>query len=93
MLTISEGGWDDHGKVNDASPTGNVFERLREKLPVYDRSIYALITDIYQRARRAPRQQGVLSAERLRHALSFPRNRPRPVDGPASQRATAAPAR
>ena len=49
VVTISEGGWDDHGKVNDASPVGNVFERLREKLPVYDRSIYALITDLYQR--------------------------------------------
>lgn len=49
FITLTEGGWDDHGKVNDASPAGNVFERLREKLPAYDRSIYALITDLYQR--------------------------------------------
>jgi len=49
VVTLAEGGWDDHGKVNAASPTGNVFERMKEKLPVYDWSIYALITDIYQR--------------------------------------------
>jgi hypothetical protein len=49
IVTISEGGWDDHGKVNAASPEGNIFERLAEKLPVFDRSIYALITDLHQR--------------------------------------------
>lgn len=49
IITLAEGGWDDHGKVNAASPAGNLFERLKEKLPVYDHSIYALITDIYQR--------------------------------------------
>jgi uncharacterized protein (DUF1501 family) len=49
FITVTEGGWDDHGKVNAASPEGNIFERMREKLPAYDRSIYALITDIYQR--------------------------------------------
>ena len=40
--------------ANECVPTRmaesqNVFERMREKLPAYDRSIYALITDIYQR--------------------------------------------
>ncbi len=49
IITLAEGGWDDHGKVNAASPVGNLFERMKEKLPVYDRSIYALITDIHQR--------------------------------------------
>lgn len=49
VVTLAEGGWDDHGKVNAASPTGNLFERMKEKLPVYDRSVYALITDIHQR--------------------------------------------
>ncbi len=49
VVTLAEGGWDDHGKVNAASPEGNVFERMKEKLPVYDRSIYALVTDLYQR--------------------------------------------
>lgn len=49
IITLAEGGWDDHGKVNSASPMGNLFERMKEKLPVYDRSIYALITDIHQR--------------------------------------------
>lgn len=49
VITVAEGGWDDHGKVNAASPVGNIFERMKEKLPVYDRSIYALLTDIHQR--------------------------------------------
>ncbi|MBY0523268.1 MAG: DUF1501 domain-containing protein [Gemmataceae bacterium] len=49
VVTLAEGGWDDHGKVNNASPQGTLFERMKEKLPVYDRSIYALISDIHQR--------------------------------------------
>ncbi|MGE0610037.1 MAG: DUF1501 domain-containing protein, partial [Pirellulales bacterium] len=49
VITLAEGGWDDHGKVNAASPVGNIFERMREKLPFYDRSIYALVTDLHQR--------------------------------------------
>lgn len=49
IITLSEGGWDDHGKVNDASPVGNLFQRMKEKLPVYDHSIHALVTDLYQR--------------------------------------------
>jgi uncharacterized protein (DUF1501 family) len=49
VVTLAEGGWDDHGKVNDASPKGNVFERMKEKLPVYDRSIWAQVTDLHQR--------------------------------------------
>jgi len=49
VVTLAEGGWDDHGKVNDASPQGNLFERMKEKLPVYDRSIHALVTDLHQR--------------------------------------------
>jgi hypothetical protein len=49
VITLAMGGWDDHGPVNAASPKGTVFERLREKLPLYDRSIYALATDLRQR--------------------------------------------
>ncbi|MDB5392426.1 MAG: hypothetical protein JWM11_8072 [Planctomycetaceae bacterium] len=49
IITLAEGGWDHHGKVNAASPVGNLFERMREQLPVYDHSIYALITDLHQR--------------------------------------------
>jgi len=49
IITIAEGGWDDHGKVNMASPHGTIAERMKEKLPVYDHSIHALITDLYQR--------------------------------------------
>lgn len=49
VVTLAEGGWDDHGKVNAASPEGSLFQRMKEKLPVYDHSISALITDIHQR--------------------------------------------
>lgn len=47
VVTVSEGGWDHHG----AGPSlpGNLFERSREQLPVYDRSIYALVTDLHER--------------------------------------------
>lgn len=49
VVTLAMGGWDDHGKVNAASPAGNLFERMREKLPVYDHTIHALVTDLHQR--------------------------------------------
>lgn len=49
VVALAEGGWDDHGPVNPASPQGSLFERMKEKLPVYDRSIYALLTDLHQR--------------------------------------------
>lgn len=49
VVTLAVGGWDDHGKVNDASPKGNLFERMREKLPHFDHSIHALVTDLHQR--------------------------------------------
>lgn len=49
VVTLSVGGWDDHGPVNAASPKGTIFERMREKLPLYDRSIHALVTDLHQR--------------------------------------------
>jgi hypothetical protein len=49
VVTLTLGAWDHHGKVNAASPPGSLFERSREQLPHYDRSIYALVTDLYQR--------------------------------------------
>ncbi|MBS0209345.1 MAG: DUF1501 domain-containing protein [Planctomycetes bacterium] len=47
VVTISEGGWDHHGNVADVR--GTIFERSREQLPAYDRSIAALVTDLHQR--------------------------------------------
>jgi hypothetical protein len=47
VVTIAEGGWDHHGNLNGVK--GTIFERSREQLPVYDRSIAALMTDLHQR--------------------------------------------
>lgn len=47
VVTLCEGGWDHHGNVSGVK--GTIFERSREQLPVYDRSIYALVSDLHQR--------------------------------------------
>ena len=47
VVTVSEGGWDHHGNVSGVR--GTIFERSREQLPVYDRSIAALVTDLHER--------------------------------------------
>lgn len=47
VVTIGEGGWDHHGNLNGVR--GTIFERSREQLPLYDRSIHALVTDLHQR--------------------------------------------
>jgi hypothetical protein len=47
VVTIGEGGWDHHGNVSGVK--GTIFERSREQLPAYDRSIHALVTDLHQR--------------------------------------------
>jgi hypothetical protein len=47
VVTVSEGGWDHHGNLNGVR--GTIFERSREQLPVYDRSIAALVTDLHER--------------------------------------------
>jgi hypothetical protein len=49
VVTLTLGAWDHHGPVNSASPPGTIFERFREQLPHYDRSLYALVTDLHQR--------------------------------------------
>jgi uncharacterized protein (DUF1501 family) len=50
------GDWDTHGQVDIASAGGrvrksnlNIFQELRAKLPVYDRVIYRLVTEISHR--------------------------------------------
>jgi hypothetical protein len=44
---LPHGDWDTHGKV--LSRRLNIFQELRAKLPVYDRAIYRLVTDLYRR--------------------------------------------
>ncbi len=45
--SLPGGDWDTHGRVLGRSVS--IFEELRQKLPVYDRFIYELITGIYDR--------------------------------------------
>jgi hypothetical protein len=47
IVTIGMGGWDHHGNVSGVR--GTIFERSREQLPFYDRSIAALVSDLYER--------------------------------------------
>ncbi len=44
---IPNGDWDTHAGSDQGSKTN--FVSLREKLPVYDRAIHAMITDLYDR--------------------------------------------
>jgi hypothetical protein len=44
---LPHGNWDTHGRVLGRQLS--IFDELRDKLPAYDRLIYGLITDIYQR--------------------------------------------
>jgi hypothetical protein len=46
VVTLRVGTWDYHGRT---SGTGNIFVGLRSQLPLLDRSIYALVTDLHER--------------------------------------------
>ncbi|MDB5309885.1 MAG: hypothetical protein JWO38_4087 [Gemmataceae bacterium] len=46
VVTVRVGTWDYHGKT---SGTGNIFTGLRSQLPLLDRSVYALVTDLHDR--------------------------------------------
>jgi uncharacterized protein (DUF1501 family) len=46
VVTLRVGTWDYHGK---SSGTGNIFTGLRSQLPLLDRSIHALVTDLHER--------------------------------------------
>ncbi len=46
VVTLRVGTWDYHGKT---SGTGNIFTGLRTQLPLLDRSIHALVTDLHER--------------------------------------------
>ena len=46
VVTMRVSPWDYHGK---GSGTGNIFTGLRSLLPLLDRSLYALVTDLHER--------------------------------------------
>jgi hypothetical protein len=46
VVTLRIGTWDYHGT---ASGTGNIFVGLRSQLPLLDRSIFALVSDLHNR--------------------------------------------
>jgi len=47
VITMAGGAWDHHGNLNGVR--GTIFERMRERLPHYDHSIHALVSDLQQR--------------------------------------------
>jgi hypothetical protein len=48
MVTLRAGSWDHHGNVV-SSQGGSIFVSLRSALPLLDRSIHALVTDLHDR--------------------------------------------
>jgi hypothetical protein len=48
VVTLRAGGWDHHGNVV-SSAGGTIFISLRSALPLLDRSIHALVTDLHER--------------------------------------------
>jgi hypothetical protein len=46
VVTMRVGTWDYHGTT---SGTGNIFTGLKSQLPLLDRSIHALVTDLHER--------------------------------------------
>lgn len=48
VVTLRAGLWDHHGNVV-SSQGGTIFLSLRSMLPLLDRSIYALVTDLHER--------------------------------------------
>jgi hypothetical protein len=48
VVTLRAGGWDHHGNVV-SSAGGTIFVSLRSALPLLDRSLHALVTDLHER--------------------------------------------
>src|SRR5262249_51474440 len=48
VVTLRAGGWDHHGNVV-SSAGGTIFISLKSVLPLLDRSIHALVTDLHER--------------------------------------------
>lgn len=49
VVTLRAGGWDQHGNVIQANGGKSIFYNLSTALPLLDRSIYALVTDLHER--------------------------------------------
>ena len=49
VVTLRMGSWDHHGNVIQSQGGLSIFHSLRTALPLLDRSIHALITDLYER--------------------------------------------
>jgi hypothetical protein len=49
VVTMRAGGWDQHGNVIQASGGTNIWYNLSTELPLLDRSIHALVTDLHER--------------------------------------------
>ncbi|MBL8792871.1 MAG: DUF1501 domain-containing protein [Planctomycetia bacterium] len=49
VVTMRVGSWDQHGNVIQASGGKNIFYNLSTALPLLDRSLYALVTDLHER--------------------------------------------
>ncbi len=49
VVTLRAGGWDHHGNVIQQVGGTSIWHSLRSVLPLLDRSIHALITDLYER--------------------------------------------
>ena len=49
VVTMRVGQWDHHGNVIQASGGTSIWQNLRSMLPLLDRSIHALVTDLHER--------------------------------------------
>ncbi|MBY0524079.1 MAG: DUF1501 domain-containing protein [Gemmataceae bacterium] len=49
VVTMRAGSWDQHGNVIQAGGGTNIWYNLRTALPLLDRSIHALVTDLHER--------------------------------------------
>ena len=49
IVTLRTGLWDHHGNVIQASNGVSIWHSLRSALPLLDRSIHALVTDLHER--------------------------------------------
>ena len=49
VVTMRAGGWDQHGNVIQSQGGKNIWYNLKTALPLLDRSIHALVTDLHER--------------------------------------------
>src|SRR5262249_18288872 len=49
VVTLRMGLWDHHGNVIQASGGKSIWDNLKTQLPLLDRSVHALVTDLHER--------------------------------------------